>query len=225
MNQRDSYSRQRRAKEQTKWIEQDKQIRRSASEPLQKEWREHLEQAGLLHDPVCAAEVVKAFQLFSQRPAPEGWEVESIRWELLNVSDQNDKLLASLTWNLQQETLPPPWDSAPYHRRISLDATLIFEPVNDALRGVDEHRWEPSENMPWLWQPHPLELEELTELFWIDLIIKVPGLIECLARDCWQWKHEKLGLISGGVYHIFTPQGIPDSAAETLAIYLEQTEL
>ena len=190
MSQKDSFAHHRKAKEQTKWIQQDEQIRRSASEPLQKEWREHLEQAGLLHDPVCAAEVFKAFQLFSQRPAPEGWEVESIRWELLNVSDQNDKLLASLTWNLQQETLPPVWDSAPYYRRIWVTVRLVFEPVNDVLRSVDEYRWEPSENMPWLWQPHPLDVEELTELFWTELITEEPRLNECLALDCWQWRHE-----------------------------------
>jgi hypothetical protein len=31
-------------------------------------------------------------------------------------------------------------------------------------------------------------------------------------------------LTAGGIYPIYTPQGIPDSAAETLAHYLKQME-
>jgi hypothetical protein len=47
-------------------------------------------------------------------------------------------------------------------------------------------------------------------------------LMQFLAAELAQEGSESL-LTSGGVYPIYTPQGIPDSAAETLAAYLKQT--
>ena len=189
MNQRDSYARQRSMKEQTKWIEQENEIRRSLREQFTGEWREHLEQAGLQQDPVCAADVFTAFQRYVQRPAPDGWEIERIEWMIVNVSDLNDELIVYLSWHLQQEAPPPPWATAPYYHHSGIQVSLIFEPVSDALRGIDHCQWEPSENMPWLWHPKPSdsELEGLSKLFWTDLIGENSDLLDCLARSDWEW--------------------------------------
>lgn len=192
MTGKDSYGRQRLAKAQTKWIEQDTKLRWVAYEAFQKEWTAYLEQVGLWYEPICAADVFKAFQRFVLHPAPDGWEVSGIRWSLFNMSDRDDKLTASLYWTLSQEAPPPPWRSENYSRGISVKAGLVFQPVSDALRGVEEDRWEPRENIPWLWQPAPSasELEALNEIFWSDLVSEAPELLECLARKEWYWDRE-----------------------------------
>ena len=48
-------------------------------------------------------------------------------------------------------------------------------------------------------------------------------LMQFIAAELAQEGSEPL-LTAGGIYPIYTPQDIPDSAAETLARYLKQTE-
>jgi hypothetical protein len=191
MSQRDSYARQRSMKEQTKWIERENETRLSLRGQFAGELRGQLEQAGLLQDPVCAADVFKTFQHYVQRPAPDGWEIERIDWMIVNISDLNDELIVYLSWHLQQEAPPPPWATAPYYRQSGIQVSLVFEPVSEALRGIDRCRWEPPENMPWLWHPRPSdsELEGLSKLFWTDLIGENSDLLDCLASRDWKWNH------------------------------------